>query len=239
MSLHLLESRKATAATARKRGGTVASIVVHIVLITSAVTLATAAPVPTKHVKEEPTIFIAPKPVPPPIRTPATTTQAPSTPSSAPQLPQLPQFPVDIPTTIPEINYAASSDVTLITGRTGTGVADGLAPTGPGGGGVAAGSVLTDVQVDKPVALMAGMRAPRYPDALRSAGVQDTVLATFVVDTAGHVEPESFQALNTPNALFVASVRLSLQSARFKPAEVAGHPVRQRVNQAFVFTLVR
>jgi len=55
--------------------------------------------------------------------------------------------------------------------------------------------------------LMAGIRAPKYPESLRAAGVQDTVLATFVVDSLGRVEPESFQALNTPNALFVSAVR--------------------------------
>jgi outer membrane biosynthesis protein TonB len=239
MSLHLIESRKVRSINSRKRGGALASVVLHAVLVASAVTLATAAPLPIAHPTEEPIVYVAPRPR---DQAPASpTTAAPREQSNARQapLPVVPAFPVDIPTTIPTVDYTASDDISLITTRTGArgaDVADNV--VGCCSAGASLAGIKTDLQVDKPVALIAGTRAPRYPDVLRAAGVQDTVLATFIVDTLGRIEPESFQALNAPNVLFIAAVRQSLLAARFKPAEVTGHPVRQRVNQAFVFSLL-
>ena len=94
-----------------------------------------------------------------------------------------------------------------------------------------------DFQVEKPVATAAGSASPRYPDILRSAGVEGEVLAQFVVDTMGRVEIPSFKVLRKSHDLFEAAVKSALPNMRFLPAEVGGRKVRQLVQQPFVFAL--
>lgn len=96
-----------------------------------------------------------------------------------------------------------------------------------------------DYQVERPVAPIPGTGSPRYPDILRSAGVEGEVLAQFVVDTTGRVEIGSFKVLRSSHELFEAAVRIALPSMRFLPAEVGGRKVRQLVQQPFVFALSR
>ena len=84
---------------------------------------------------------------------------------------------------------------------------------------------------------MPGSGSPRYPDILRSAGVEGEVLAQFVVDTLGRVEPGSFKVIRKSHDLFEAAVRSALPQMRFLPAEVGGRKVKQLVQQPFVFAL--
>lgn len=104
---------------------------------------------------------------------------------------------------------------------------------------VAAGTPYFDFQVEKPVSALPGSGFPRYPASLRSAGVEGEVLAQFVVGTDGRVELESFKSIRASDPLFEAAVRDGLAAMRFAPAEVGGKPVRQLVQQPFVFQLKR
>ena len=101
------------------------------------------------------------------------------------------------------------------------------------------GSPLTENMVEKPVVAIPGTATPRYPGLLQSAGVEGSVRAQFVVDTLGRVEQGSFRALESTHDLFTAAVRDALSRARFKPAEVGGHRVRQLVEQSFAFSIAR
>lgn len=112
-------------------------------------------------------------------------------------------------------------------------------PAGPGAGGAGAGpAVYPDALVDRAVVPLGGA-APRYPEALRAAGVEGTVVAEFVVDTAGRVEPASVTLADGAHPPFAQAVRQALRAMRFRPAEVDGRRVRQRVRQPFAFTLAR
>ena len=101
------------------------------------------------------------------------------------------------------------------------------------------GEPYLDSQVEKPVVQAPGSPAPRYPDELRTTRIQGEVLARFVVDTLGRVEPGSFEVLKASNARLSQAVRDALPSMRFVPAEVSGHKVRQVVQQPFMFVLSR
>jgi hypothetical protein len=67
-----------------------------------------------------------------------------------------------------------------------------------------------------------GQRLAALPELLRSAGVGGRVLAQFVVDTAGRVEPGSLRVLSTSHPQFTAAVEAALPRMRFLPAEAAG-----------------
>jgi protein TonB len=74
---------------------------------------------------------------------------------------------------------------------------------------------------------------------LRSANVEGEVLAQFVVDTTGRVEPNSIKILKSSHDLFTNAVQQALRTARYYPAEIGGRKVKQLVQQPFNFTLTR
>jgi periplasmic protein TonB len=94
-------------------------------------------------------------------------------------------------------------------------------------------------QVEKQVAVLPGASPPRYPEALRVAGVEGQVVAVFVVDDQGRVEAGSISFLRSDNEQFEREVRATLRDMRFAPAEVGGRKVRQLVQMPFVFKLSR
>jgi periplasmic protein TonB len=94
-------------------------------------------------------------------------------------------------------------------------------------------------QVERQVGLVPGSAAPRYPETLRSLGVEGQVIAEFVVDDEGHAEGRSVRFVRSDNQLFEDAVRVALRRMRFVPAEVGGRRVKQLVQMPFVFTLAR
>ena len=94
-------------------------------------------------------------------------------------------------------------------------------------------------QVEKQVALVAGSAPPRYPEVLRSSGVEGQVIAEFVVDEQGRADERSVRFVRPGNPLFEDAVRAALRRMRFIPAEVGGRKVKQLVQMPFVFTIAR
>jgi periplasmic protein TonB len=118
-----------------------------------------------------------------------------------------------------------------------------IGPTGSSGRGET-GAISGDTpfradQVEKQVAVVPGSRPPRYPELLRSAGVEGQVTAVFVVDELGRAEEGSIRFVRSDNRLFEAAVMEALRRMRFIPAEAGGRKVRQLVQMPFVFTLAR
>ena len=241
MSLHLIESTKAPARASRKRFGATASLLLHVALVIGAFTVASAAPVVTEPRVKTDLVYVAPKP---PI-VPARTATSPSASRIASPIdlvmPQI-SAPIDIPIEIPPINTDLSMEFTSARdfSRRSSGTGNGTnASVEPGSGTMPGGGVMSDLQVDRQVSILSGYRTPRYPEVLRAAGVEETLNASFVVDTLGRVESGSLEIRDAQHAPFTAAVREALANARFRPAESQGRRVRQRVVQAFVFSLHR
>lgn len=96
--------------------------------------------------------------------------------------------------------------------------------------------VFTAAQVDQPVG--ADSSAPLdvpYPPTLHATGTSGKVVAEFVVDTLGKVEPETIGIVSSANPLFSDAVVLALQHATFRPAVRHGQRVRQLVHQPIEF----
>jgi len=96
-------------------------------------------------------------------------------------------------------------------------------------------AVYTADEVDDPARLTDGSAAPVYPDSLLKAGVGGRVVAEFVVDSEGIVEPGSVRIVSFTHSYFAAAVRAALGSATFRSAVLGGKPVRQIVQLPFVF----
>jgi hypothetical protein len=84
-----------------------------------------------------------------------------------------------------------------------------------------------------------GRAAPRYPHVERARRTPATVVAAFVVDTAGNVEYQTISLLETAAAPFVQSVCDALGSTRFTPAVMQGHRRRALVLASFGFAVFR
>lgn len=110
---------------------------------------------------------------------------------------------------------------------------------GSTGLGSAGDAPLRADQVEKPVSVVAGSAPPRYPEILRTSGVEGQVVALFVVDEQGRAEETTIRFVRSDNQLFADAVRVALRRMRFIPAEVGGKRVRQLVQMPFVFTLAR
>ena len=116
----------------------------------------------------------------------------------------------------------------------------GVAPSislGAGPGPTRGNTPFAVADVGRAVAPLGGPPMPAYPEVLRSSGIRGSVAAEFVVDTAGHVEPDSFDILSADNDLFSAAVRAAVLRTRFRPAEAGGRHVRQLVQESFSFVL--
>ena len=221
----LLESK---ALRSRSPVGTMSSVAAHFVVIALAVhatAQSRARPVEATrlvvlpYVPERPPVPTEPnrKPSPPlPDRLPV-----PSLPIFDPKLP-----PIEMPLPSP----ANPTDFP----RSGT--ANTLAPD-RGEPGADSVTTFRSDQVERQVGVLPGVPLPRYPEALRSAGVQGQVIAEFVVNELGRVEADSVRFVRSDNVLFEESVRNVLQRMRFAPAQIGGRNVRQLVRMPFVFTL--
>ena len=214
----------------RSVGGTIASVTGHTALVAAAL-YATAQ----THVRARPNddvvhvAFLTPaQPVP-------TANSAPTTPSS----PIDNRRPILVNVKIPDISVVPVT-VDPIVGRPGdfarvqADVAGGAGTPLPTSGGTFRAD-----QVEKQVAMLPGGSSPHYPDALRIAGIEGQVVAVFVVDDQGRVEPGSISFMRSDNEQFEREVRATLRDMRFAPAEVGGRKVRQLVQMPFVFKLSR
>ena len=95
-----------------------------------------------------------------------------------------------------------------------------------------------EFDVDEP-AVQLPVGAPTYPESLRSAGVQGTVVAEFVVNRDGRADSTSLRVLQSTHEQLTAAVRAALPHMRFTPARLLGLRTRQLVQLPFEFGVRR
>jgi protein TonB len=226
---NLLESK---AKKQKSPGGMVVSAIFHVLVIFLAIK-ATLNAGQKKEKIEQKVDFVEVKKdePPPPKEKPPEVMVAPP-----PKGFQTLTAPVNIPDVLPDIDL--SKKVTNEADFTGKGVAGGR-EKGIVGAAPVENQTYFEYQVEKPVMAVPGSPTPRYPDILKSAGVEGEVVVAFVVDTTGRADVSSLKILKSTHELFSAAVRTALPSMRFLPAEVGGKKVKQLVQQPFVFNIIK
>jgi protein TonB len=141
----------------------------------------------------------------------------------------------DVDVKIPSVDI---SDVVSKPGDFSPGTIASSSSGGEESGGSSGGAPFRADQVEKQVGVIPSA-PPRYPEVLRSSGVEGKVIAQFVVDEQGRAEEGSLRFVRSDNQLFEDAVRVALFRMRFIPAEIGGVKVRQLVQMPFVFTLSR
>ena len=104
---------------------------------------------------------------------------------------------------------------------------------------VPAGTSMYEFQVEAQAKQIPGTGMLRYPDAMRNANRQGAVLAQFIVDANGMVEPSTLKVLKSTDPAFTKAVAEALPTMRFTPARVHGKAVKQVVELPFTFSLER
>jgi protein TonB len=226
----LLESR---ANKQRRGGGAAASVIVHSMVITGAV-VGTAAGKTAVNKIDPPRVVIIQPP-------PATNVEkpAPASNSVQPLPPNMVVREVDIPTTVPttiptiQMPSGPPADSIVIghPGTRGTGGPPGSIIDGEGRNGTSEWTV-NDIMMN-----VLTPAKPRYPESLRSAGIDGLVLVEFVVDTTGRVDMNSVKIVSSTHDLFSRSVREALGNFRFRPAESGGHRIPALAQMPFQFQI--
>jgi TonB family protein len=215
------------------------------------------APPPLPEVKRPPAPKTPARAQPPQMRAPTPPRQQaaprPAQPQPTPIAAAPLVAPISVPTSIPAVDVnalptvnvalpepsrvTAGSDAPSRAKSSSDGDVDGSASAKKGGlSSGDASKTYTENQVEE-AARPTRQPPPRYPDALKSVNVQGEVIAQYVVDARGRVEPGSIKILSASHKLFGDAVRTALLEARFRPAKVGGTSVRQLVEQPFVFKL--
>jgi len=235
---NLIESK---ASKQKRAGGTLASTVIHAIVITAAVMGTLHAKQELEKPKAEKVDFVQVKKDEPPPPKEEVKPPPPEVVMKAPPPKgfQVLTAPIKIPDVLPDIDL--SKKVTNEEDFTGKGVAGGIAKGVVGGTPqpVNENQTYFEFQVEKQVSPFPGNAPPRYPDMLRSANVEGEVLAQFVVDTTGRADMKEFKVLKSTHDLFTNAVRSALPQMKFYPAEVGGKKVKQLVQMPFQFSLTK
>ncbi len=76
-----------------------------------------------------------------------------------------------------------------------------------------------------------------YPATMQQAGIEGAVLLQFVVETDGHVKPETVETIQSTHEPFEAPAEAMIAQCLFRPGRVRGVPVRVLVQMPLEFTL--
>jgi len=230
----LIESR---AVTPRRTAGSVASIIIHSLIITGGIVATAKDMVPAPP--EPPIAVVIPyvRQIPPrPVSSRPSVYVSIASLAAAPFIDRL-IVPTTIPVGIPPVDLNAiptPADFGQHRIRT-----DGILcerdcamtpPTDSAGRQLWSSRDLMMRMLEEPV-------SPRYPESLRRAGIEGEVVVQFVVDTTGRVDLRTVDVLRSTHEAFTSAVRETIAKLRFAPAIGGERKMRALAVMPFHFTL--
>ena len=227
--------------SARGRGvpGTAFSMTMHVVLIYLAVVATAKVQEAAKEAALDTTmIFLTeeaeqePEPEPEPEQAPQVVVNL----NPPPKGFQTVDAPIDIPTDIPPIDLTQRFDPRDFSGEGQEGgVFSGVVGgTGP----VDLSQTFLEAAVDEPPERLTGPNL-RYPEMLRQAGIEGSVILEFVIDTTGRVEASSMKVISSTNRAFEGPATDVIRRSTYRPGRVRGVAVRVLVQQSITFSIQR
>jgi protein TonB len=229
----LLESK---ARKQRRTAGATMSVALHVAIIGAAVVSTAQGTMAPRKPEKIVTVHIAPPPQPREARHEARTTSTVST-TAIPSNIVIKHVdaPTIVPTNLPPIDMTGglAADSIAIGGGTGqtTSYGDRV------GGETTTDS--RDWDVREVLMHIVAKTPPRYPESLRSAGVDGHVLVEFTVDTTGRVDVGHMRVVESTHELFTRAVRDALGGFRFLPAQAGGRRVPALARMPFEFHITR
>lgn len=230
--MHLIESAHTGHATSGIHS--FLSVSAHVAIMLAAL-YATTRPAVEREIVPDARVYFIPEPRPATVtpNVPVTRAVTPKPAAPAPVQSKVAAAPTSEPVSMPAVDVpladpsAAAAAEPVPGGLEGTGEVD--AGQSGRGGPYEVG------EVEVPVAPLS-KSGPDYPERAIRLAISGTVTARFIVDASGRVENE-IAILDSTSPDFTSAVRSFLRRARYRPARVGGRPVRQLVEQRFVFEL--
>lgn len=230
-TMHLIES----AHTGRSTTGmhSFLSISAHVAIVLAAL-YATTRPAAERASASEPRVYFIPEPRPAAVVPSAPEDRAvtPKPTSPARDMQQVARTPVSVPIDLPAVDAPLPGPSPVAPAEP---VEAGRSIGTPVPGANARGGAYGAGEVEVPAAPLS-KSGPDYPARALQLALSGAVTASFIVDASGRVERD-VQILESTGPEFTAVVRSFLRRARYRPARVGDQPVRQLVEQRFVFEL--
>ncbi|MDP1889816.1 MAG: energy transducer TonB [Gemmatimonadaceae bacterium] len=98
-------------------------------------------------------------------------------------------------------------------------------------------NAMSTLEVDSIAVFDATSAAPEYPQAMALRRVEGTAVLRFVIDSTGLIDMSTVRVMSATHSAFARSVLEAMPHMKFRPASIAGHPVRLLVEQMFSFKI--
>jgi protein TonB len=149
-------------------------------------------------------------------------------------------FPPNIPVTLPPptLTDPPAITATFVPGAQADSGSPGPNLFAPGLRPVSSGLPLESRVVDEPPEMLSHPE-PRYPEVLRQAGIEGSVVVEAVLDTTGRAEAGSLKIISAAHPLFATEAAQVVLASRYRPGRMAGRAVRVRVLVPISFGLRR
>lgn len=98
-------------------------------------------------------------------------------------------------------------------------------------------NAMSTVEVDSIAVFDATSAAPEYPETMALRRVEGGAVLRFVIDSTGLIDMATVRVMSATHSAFARSVLEAMPKMKFRPASIAGHPVRLLVEQTFSFKI--
>jgi TonB family protein len=98
-------------------------------------------------------------------------------------------------------------------------------------------NAFSTVEVDSTAVFDPTSAAPEYPEAMAQRRLEGTAVLRFVIDSTGLVDMGTVRVISSTQAAFAKAVLMAMPRMKYRPASIAGHPVRLLVEQSFTFKI--
>ncbi len=98
-------------------------------------------------------------------------------------------------------------------------------------------NAMSAVEVDSIAVFDATSAAPEYPQNMALRRVEGATVLRFVIDSTGVIDMSTVRVISTTHSAFARAVLEAMPKMKFRPASIAGHPVRLLVEQMFSFKI--
>lgn len=98
-------------------------------------------------------------------------------------------------------------------------------------------NAMSTVEVDSIAVFDATSAAPEYPETMALRRIEGAAVLRFVIDSTGLIDMTTVRVMSATHSAFARAVLQTMPKMKFRPASIAGRPVRLLVEQMFSFKI--
>lgn len=98
-------------------------------------------------------------------------------------------------------------------------------------------NAFSTIEVDSIAIIDPTSEGPEYPAAMAIRKLEGATTLRFVVDSTGMIDMSTVRVMSATHSAFAKAVVAAMPRMKYRPASIAGHPVRLLVEQSFSFKI--